>query len=47
MFVDDQDWTGFMIYGSGFASNSSTTITIKEESEPKDYQIITDWIDKM
>ena len=37
---------GFTMLGSGFFSRDNTNIIIKEQVEPENYKIVTEWIIK-
>lgn len=38
------DIQGFTMLGSGFFSRDNTNIIIKEQVEPENYKIVTEWI---
>jgi hypothetical protein len=40
------DIQGFTRLGSGFFSRDNTNIIIKEQVEPENYKIVTEWIIK-
>jgi hypothetical protein len=47
IYTVENNINGFMLLGSGGASSSPEKIVICEEKSPKDYKIISEWIDSI
>jgi hypothetical protein len=47
IYTVENNINGYMLLGSGGASSSPEKIVICEEKSPKDYKIISEWIDSI